>query len=303
MDVSGHGVSGAVYSWVVEESVWRYSAVLHVECRVLLGVGMVYEFGDLGEWSVVGCEAKGGGLWSYACYPARYVGLCGVLSRPVCGVYGLDELCDVLGLPYGSIIGSGSLVRHQWVLGSMRGVRLFDTLRDGSGVLGGGCSCLWYGSGGKFLHSDIKWLSGDGFSGGVVFGWSGDLRGGIGGSSAGGVLECGVLEMCFDGDGGVGEYRRVELGNNGFVGGYKSYLSNDSLESYREWCFRNCYWRSFYRGVVVGGSNVTLRWGRLCCGVLCDRVVGGGSERFVCVGYRSGGSLQGVSLELDLVKV
>lgn len=303
MRVVGLGVDMDVYGWELSESVWHYSSVLRVDSRAVLLGGGVYDFEGLGRWGVVSMRGVGGGLWRYECYPEAYLGMCGMLSRPVCGVYDLGELCGVLGLPYVSVLGGVGLVRHQWVLGSMRGVRLFSALRDGSGVSGGGCSCLWYGSGGKFVHSDLRSVVG-GFGGGVVFEWSGGLSGAVGVSRDGGVDVCGSMDLCFDGEGGVGSYRRVDFGGDGFVGGWKGYLSNDSLESYREWCFRNRYWRSYYRGLVLEGVDVRVVGGVLGCGVLCERVCGVGvCERYVCVGYRSGGGVEGLKLSLDLVRV
>lgn len=295
--LEGGGVLSASRYWF-EESVWLYCSELHVESLSTLGGGSVV-YGDNGSsWVLVGVEVLGGGLYGYVFYPQGFLALSGVMSRPVCGVYGLDGVCDCLGLPFLSMVPVGDFVRHQWVLGSLRGVRLFDSLRDGSGCSGGGCSTFRYDGSGCFVYSDIHGLVRGSWDVGSLFGFEGRGSGAIGLSSAGEFVSSGVLDVCFDSDWGVGAYSRLVFNDVGIVGGYKSYLSNSELVSYREWCFRNRYWRGYYRGVVEHFVGCGLLWGSLSCGCLCEC----GGNRYVCVGWR-GLPVEGGDLSIDVIRV
>lgn len=306
------GVRVGVVSVRVVDSVWDYCSELYIRVLgdslggsrfVLEGVG-----GSRTSWVVVGASVGGAGGVEYRCYPAGFVGLCSVLSVPVCGEYRLDELCGVLGLPFVSVHGVDCLVRHWWVLGRHRGVSLFDRVRDGSGCIGGGCGTFHYGVGGYFQYSDLRCLQGGVGGVGSSFSFTGRLLGDLHADRSFGFGVSGVLDMCFDGEGGVGSYRRVVFGSDGFLGGYKSYLSNDCLESYREWSFRNRYWRSVYRSMVEVYEDVEVTGGVIGVGVCCHMDgLGVDGVTHVCVGVSGspvGGGVGGVvSYRIEVVRI
>lgn len=264
MFISVRGRRIPIISYSMEESVWDYAPCI----RMLLGELLdsdVWSWDESSlEYEVVSVRVEGTAVWSYLSYPRSYMEMSRRLSVPVSREDTIAGLCGCFGLPFVTQHSATSLSRHWWVLGSMRGRRLFDSLVLGCGCSGGGCSTLHYTPSGMFCYTDL--LAVRGLSSVFSFiGTSGDYLA----DRESDVVIPGILDVCFDDSRGVGVYERHVFQEGSSLGGIKTYLSNDELRDYRIWCQRNRYWRSRLRSMTMTFTGVNVVDGYLGVGVVC----------------------------------
>ena len=280
MHIECSGRSYAVLSFSLEESVWMYSPVVRMSSPDVLPSSRWTWGGSTLEYEVVSVTVDGAGHYLYTSYPAGYWDYHHRMSLPVCREGTIAELCSDLGLSFVTSHSYQQLVRHWWVFGSMRGRRLFDTLVLGSGCIDGGCSTFHYNMAGDFVFADLLAMRGCD----PVFSFSGVMQS-YSATRESSVEVPGVVDFCFDGDMGVGDYVRVEFDTSSLLGGFKSYISNDELKSYREWRMRHQYWRTVLRSREFEFSVVVLG-GTPQVGCVCLNQDGSsGGTQLVCTRY------------------
>ena len=298
LTVSCAGRRVNVLAWRAVESVWMYAGELYITvAEPLSSSEWVWEETGCRYVSVAG-SLDGSSHWQYKCFPYTYWQQCSVFSSPCAGSYTISSLCSLLSLPYASPHAESLLQSFQWVLGGHRCQPLLDKLCLGAACSGGGCSTLHYTLGGELWYADLMALQSQQIPAFSFMGTTSDLRGDVQSE----VSAPSNMVFIFDSDEGVGSPVRVAFGDGSTVGGYKTYLSNASLKSYREWTRRNAFGRGTYRSMSTEYKNVHVLSGAVQAGSLCVYADGSSDgRRGLCLGYRSEFSSQGNVLSLDIV--
>lgn len=292
------GGSVAVSGWTVTESLWSYCAEVRM---TVLGGALSDPVWYLDEYKAVPYIAVQAvsdtpTQTSYVSWPKVYYDQCNVMSPPVNLKGTIVDLCQSLGMSLSTVHDSSLLIPLRWVLGAMRGRKLFDELAGGAACTGGGCSTLFYNVGGSLQYTDLLALRGIQDS---AFTFTGQIEPVSMGFESG-VVAPGAVDFWFDDEGGPAEVTRMTFLSQMFVGGYRGYLASSELRSRREWQYRNRFWRSFIRNRVCRFRGVSLVSGALLCGVPCSYVGSDGtSVRYICTGYtnRINGDASEITLE------